>query len=74
MEYVVSILVLAVVMTLWGYCFSKWRGGRGGCGCCSSLPARHRDDSDDSSCCQTGSQPSCPTQESPVDRGEQADA
>ena len=71
MEYVVSILVLAVVMTLWGYFFSKWRSARGGCGCCSAPPARR---SDDSACCQTGRQPSCPAQESPADRGEQADA
>ncbi len=37
MSYVLSILILAVLMTAWGYAFSKWRHGHGGCcGSCGS--------------------------------------
>ena len=37
MQYVVSILVMAAVITAWGYFYSKWGKTHGGCGSCSAL-------------------------------------
>ncbi len=39
MGYVISILLMATVMTVWGYFFSKWKAakGGGGCGGCSAF-------------------------------------
>lgn len=49
MQYLIAIVVLAAVITIWGYCYSKWGHARGGCGMCSALKGR-----DGGGCCQDG--------------------
>ena len=42
MAYVITVLVLAALITLWAYSYSKWGKGRGCCRCAAP----------DDSCCQ----------------------
>jgi len=37
MEHLVTILVLAAAITVWGYCHSRWNKSSGGCGSCAAL-------------------------------------
>ena len=55
MEYVVSILALAAVITVWGYFFSKWTRARGGCGSCGAMGT----DPGNAASCRPD-QPECP--------------
>ncbi|MFW6154267.1 MAG: hypothetical protein ACOC95_03525 [Planctomycetota bacterium] len=36
MEYLLSILVMAIILAVWGIAYSRWGKGRGGCGSCSA--------------------------------------
>jgi len=63
MSYVISILVLAAVITAWGYFFSKWNKAGGGCGSCTTLPGKRpcRQDS-----CQASGKPDGPEPNRPA--------
>ncbi len=37
MEYLLSILVMAIILAVWGIAYTRWGKGRGGCGSCSAL-------------------------------------
>ena len=41
MEYLLTILVLAIILAVWGIAYSRWNKARGGCGSCSALGDPH---------------------------------
>ena len=37
MDFIISILVVAAIITAWAFIYSKWPKARGGCGGCSAF-------------------------------------
>lgn len=70
MEYLLSILILAAVITGWMILASRWRSFRGGCGACSALPDK---DGPAGRCCMSPAEPR-DAQPGHADEGEADDA